>query len=61
MEGAGRAIVPTLVCSGTQAQEDRTGMGTKGHMAKGSQRVRQEPSGEPGWPRPGTLSAWVLS
>lgn len=46
VEGAGRAIVPAIVCSGTQAQEKRTGTGTKWHMAEGSRRVRQEPSGE---------------
>lgn len=42
----GGAIVPAIVCSGMEAQEKGTGMGTKWHMAQSSRGVRQEPSGE---------------
>lgn len=48
MKGAGGAIVPAVICSGMEAQEKGTGMGTKGHMAQSSHGVRQEPSGEKG-------------
>lgn len=44
-QGAGGAIVPAIVCSGTQAQKKGIGTGTKWHMAQGSRGVRQEPSG----------------
>lgn len=46
MKGAGGAIVPAIVCSGMEAQETGTSMGTKWHMAQISRGVRQEPSGE---------------
>lgn len=34
MEGVGGTIVPAIVCSGMQAQDNGTGTGTKRHMAQ---------------------------